>query len=55
VFVGIALCGNAVAQPAKLPAQDNPQAAQDAAVAAIERLGGRVTFDTKTPSDRRQA
>ncbi len=40
--------GNAAAQPAKLTAKDIPHASQGAAVAAIERLGGRVTFDTKS-------
>src|SRR5688572_26314543 len=49
VVVGFMLCGDADAQPAKPTAKDQPNAAQDAAVAAITRLGGQVTFDTKSP------
>lgn len=49
VFVGFALCGAAAAQPAKPTTKDDPNAAQNAAVAAITRLGGQVTFDTKSP------
>src|SRR5688572_21725583 len=45
VLVGLALCGHVAARPPKLPAQDVPQSEQDAAVAAIKRLGGYVTFD----------
>jgi hypothetical protein len=48
VFVGFALCGDA-AQPAKPTTKDDPNAARDAAVAAITRLGGQVTFDTTSP------
>ena len=49
VFVGFALCGDAAAQPAKPTTKDDPNAAQNAAVAAITRLGGLITFDTKSP------
>ncbi|MCH7990564.1 MAG: hypothetical protein IID46_15595, partial [Planctomycetes bacterium] len=40
---------NAAAQPAKRTAKDKANASEAAAVAAIKRLGGRVTFDTKNP------
>src|SRR5262245_31847611 len=49
VFVVFALCGNAAARPARPAAQVSPQAAQDAAVEAIKKLGGQVEFDTKSP------
>ncbi len=40
---------NAAEQPAKPTATDKPNALQDAAIAAIRKLGGRVTIDTKSP------
>ena len=36
-------------QPAKPTATDKTNALQDAAIAAIRKLGGRVTIDTKSP------
>src|SRR5262245_45789989 len=49
VFVGLAAWGNTGARPATLPAVGSPQVTQGAAVAAIEKLGGHVTFDAKNP------
>jgi hypothetical protein len=49
VFVGFALCGGVAARPPKVPAQEILQSEQDAAVAAIERSGGRVAFDDGSP------
>ncbi len=48
LLVGLLGC-NAAAQPAKPTAKDKPNASQDAAIAAIKKLGGRVTIDTKSP------
>ncbi len=47
LLVGL-LGSNAAAQPAKPTAKDKPNASQDAAIAAIKKLGGRVTIDTKS-------
>ena len=48
VLVGL-MGSNAAAQPVKPAAKNKPNASQDAAVAAIRKLGGRVTIDTKSP------
>ena len=48
LLVGLMGCDGA-AQPAKPAAKDKPNASQEAAVAAIKKLGGRVTIDTKSP------
>ena len=40
---------NAAEQPAKPTATDKPNALQDAAIAAIRKMGGRVTIHTKSP------
>ena len=48
LLVGLMGC-NATEQPAKPTATDKPNALQDAAIAAIRKLGGRVRIDTKSP------
>ncbi len=48
LLVGMMVC-NAAEQPAKPTATNKPNALQDAAIAAIRKLGGRVTIDTKSP------